>query len=190
MVSIAVSSLFMAYQKNYKRMFAYSTMENMNMALLGFALGGVGVIGALLLLITHSFAKSGAFFSSGNIMKSTGSKNMEQVSGLWKGMPWTSTSLVMSSMAATGAPPFGVFIGEFFILSMLAGRNIVQFSIVIFFVMTAFIGINYNVSSMVFRGSSDSREQGWLMAGTAIVCASISLLLGILFMGGYFNALV
>ena len=189
-VSIAVSSLFMAYQKNYKRMFAYSTMENMNMALLGFALGGVGVIGALILLITHSFAKSGAFFSSGNIMKSTGSKNMDQVSGLWKGMPWTSTSLVMSSMAATGAPPFGVFIGEFFILSMLAGRNIVQFSIVIFFVMTAFIGVNYNVSSMVFRGSSDSREPGWLMAGTAIVCASISLLLGILFMGGYFNALV
>ena len=84
----------------------------------------------------------------------------------------------------------GVFIGEFFILSMLAGRNIVQFSIVIFFVMTAFIGINYNVSSVVFRGSSDSREQGWLMAGTAIVCASISLLMGILFLGGYMNALV
>ena len=167
-ISIAVSSLFLAYQRNYKRMFAYSTMENMNMALLGFAMGGVGVIGALLLLITHSFAKSGAFFSSGNIMKSTGRKNIDEIGGLWKGMPWTSTSLVFSSMAASGAPPFGVFIGEFFILSALAGQNIIQFSIVIFFVMTAFIGVNYNISSMVF-----SRIQSALSCCTAAFCPEL-----------------
>ncbi len=189
-ISIAAASIFLANQRKYKRMFAYSTMENMNVALLGLALGGVGVTGALLVLVTHSFAKSASFFSSGNILKSTGSKDMDHVRGIWKGMPYTSTALLLSSFAVTGAPPFGVFIGEFIILYRLATVNMIQFALVLFFLMAAFIGINQNVTSMVFNGTSDHKESGWQMPAIAMACAVISLLLGIVFLGGYFNALL
>ena len=189
-ISIAAASIFLANQRKYKRMFAYSTMENMNVALLGLALGGVGVTGALLVLVTHSFAKSASFFSSGNILKSTGSKDMDHVRGIWKGMPYTSTALLLSSFAVTGAPPFGVFIGEFIILYRLATVNMIQFALVLFFLMAAFIGINQNVTSMVFNGTSDHKESGWQMPAIALACAVISLLLGIVFLGGYFNALL
>ena len=189
-ISVVAASLFLGYQTRYKRMFAYSTMENMNVALLGLALGGVGVTGALLVLVTHSFAKSASFFSSGNILKSTGSKDMDHVRGIWKGMPYTSTALLLSSFAVTGAPPFGVFIGEFIILYRLATVNMIQFALVLFFLMAAFIGINQNVTSMVFNGTSDHKESGWQMPAIALACAVISLLLGIIFLGGYFNALL
>ena len=41
-----------------------------------------GLIGALLLLLAHSFGKAGAFYSSGNIYEMSGTKSIDGVSGL------------------------------------------------------------------------------------------------------------
>ncbi|WP_393971417.1 hydrogenase 4 subunit F [Oxyplasma meridianum] len=190
-ISIAAASLFLAYQRKYKRMFAYSTMENMNLALFGFALGGAGVIGALLLLVSHSFGKAGAFYSSGNILKSSEKRNIAQINGIWKGMPYTSSSLLLSSLAVTGTPPFGTFVGEFIILyAAVETHAFLQFGIVLFFLMAAFISVNYNVTGMIFRGSSDLKESGKAMPVISLITSIIPLIIGVVIIGGFFNALV
>ena len=190
-ISIAAASLFLAYQRKYKRMFAYSTMENMNLALFGLALGGVGVIGALLLLVSHSFGKAGAFYSSGNILKSSDKRDISQINGIWKGMPYTSSSLLLSSLAVTGTPPFGTFVGEFIILyAAVLTHAFLQFGIVLFFLMAAFISVNYNITGMIFRGSSDLKEPGKVMPMISLVSSIIPLIIGVVIIGGFFNVLV
>jgi hydrogenase-4 component F len=180
LATIIVASIFMTYQKNYKRMFAYSSMENMGIALLGLSIGGYGIIGALAVLFAHSFAKAGAFYSSGNILHSTGERNISKVNGLIHDMKTTSSALLLSSLAVTGAPPFGVFVGEFLIfIQMLRLHLYLEFAIVLFFLMVAFISINYNVNNMVFGKWRANKEAKGILKIIPLVSALISLLIGI-----------
>jgi hydrogenase-4 component F len=159
-------------------------MENMNLALIGFASGGIaGITGALLLLISHSFGKAGAFYSSGNVLKATGKKGIEDINGLWNSMPMTSGSMLLSSLAVTGTPPFGTFFGEFLILyNLLTLHYYIQFVIVLFFLMTAFISVNLNVSKMIFRGESDYSEPDRVMPLISMVSSVMPIVIGIIFL--------
>ena len=183
-LSVIAASLFLGYQTRYKRMFAYSTMENMNLALIGFAAGGTyGLTGALLLLLSHSFGKAGAFYSSGSILRQTGKKGMDEIGGLWKSMPQTSGALLMSSLAVTGTPPFGTFFGEFFIFyDLLTLHYYAQFVLVVFFVMAAFISVNYNITRMIFKGEpSGNAGEDNVMSGISMISAILPLAIGIIY---------
>lgn len=179
--TIIAASVFLAYQKNYKRMFAYSSMENMGIALLGIAIGGYGLIGALIVLFAHSFGKAGAFYSSGNILHAFDTKEISGVSGLFGKMKTTSSALLLSSFAVTGMPPFGTFIGEFLIFSQLFAMHLyLELGIVLFFMMLAFISINYNISRMVFgEGKMAVQEAKGTTMIIPILSALISLLVGV-----------
>ncbi len=179
--TIVFASIFLSYQKNYKRMFAYSSMENMGMALLGVAIGGYGLIGAIIVLFAHSFGKAGAFYSSGNILHTFETKEMSSINGLFNNMKTTSSALLLSSFAVTGVPPFGVFVGEFLIFAQLFAMHLyVELGIVLFFVMLAFISINYNVSKIVFgEGNESIHEKEGMLKIIPLSAAIISLLIGV-----------
>jgi hydrogenase-4 component F len=190
-ISIVAASIFIGYQTRYKRMFAYSTMENMNLALLGLAAGGpLGVTGAILLLISHSFGKAGAFYSSGNVLRFTGKKNIAEINGLGTSMPYTSASLLLSSLAVTGTPPFGTFFGEFLILAeVLSLRMYAQFIIVIIFLATAFISVNYNITGMLFNGKGPHNERDRLMSAISVISSVLPLIIGIFYLVVYIEVL-
>lgn len=173
-ISIIVASLMMASQTNFKRLFAYSTIENMNLALLGLIYGSL--IGAIILLISHAFGKAGAFYSTGLIFKMVGDKKIDEY-GLWR-LRFTPYSLLLSSLAVTGAPPFGTFIGEFFILSRILNFSLFQFILLIIFLAIAFISINFHVSRMIFKGKRDLSEDKTLGL-VSLVSSAISLGIGI-----------
>jgi len=186
-ISIVAASIFLGYQIRYKRMFAYSTMENMNLALLGFAVGGTfGIFGAVLLLISHSFGKAGAFYSSGNILHFTGKANIADVKGIYRTLPITSSSLLLSSLAVTGAPPFGTFFGEFLILAQLLAEHLyVPFIVVIISITAAFVSVNYNVSLMLFHGSSGYQENDKLMPLISLFSSVVPIVIGIIYLVMY-----
>jgi hydrogenase-4 component F len=182
-VSIAAASIFLGYQRRYKRMFAYSTMENMNFALIGLSIGGLGIIGALLLLLSHSYGKAAAFFSSGNILRATGSREIENVTGLARSMPATGSSILLSSLAVTGTPPFGTFFGEFLILlAILALHMYSQLVIILVFLFLAFVSVNFNVSRMVFGKGGGYTETDRVMSTIALIASVIPLAIGIVFL--------
>ncbi len=182
-VSIAAASIFLGYQRRYKRMFAYSTMENMNFALIGLSIGGLGIIGALLLLLSHSYGKAAAFFSSGNILRATGSREIENVTGLARSMPATGSSILLSSLAVTGTPPFGTFFGEFLILlAILALHMYSQLVIILVFLFLAFVSVNFNVSRMVFGKGGGYTETDRVMSTIALIASVIPLVIGIVFL--------
>jgi hydrogenase-4 component F len=95
-------------------------------------------------------------------------------------MKTTSSALLLSSLAVTGAPPFGVFVGEFLIfIQMLRLHLYLEFAIVLFFLMVAFISINYNVNNMVFGKWRANKEAKGILKIIPLVSALISLLIGI-----------
>ena len=163
-----VAAIIIGSQRNYKRMLAYSSMENMGIILVGFALGGIGALGASIQIVAHAFAKSSAFYETGNIFVSYDSKEMSTVQGLLGRLRSTGYLFSISCLSITGTPPFGIFIGEFLILAQaFATSNYLVAALLAVAYLYAFVGLNRQSIKMVFgsengngvAGSSQNRNQ-------------------------------
>ncbi|MCI4443799.1 MAG: hypothetical protein JHC39_09910 [Lentimicrobium sp.] len=132
-----------AVVRDFKRMLAFCSIENIGIIGIGIGLGMIGkginnqylmligFAGALLHTLNHSMYKSLLFFTAGNIYQQTHTRNMEHLGGLIKKMPRTAIFFLCGSLAIGGLPPFNGFISEFLIYSgLLEGvkSDNVQFS--------------------------------------------------------------
>src|SRR6185436_19156797 len=79
LLSLAVSSAFFLVQRDYKRLFAYSSIEHIGIALLGFGIGGLGVFAGAWHLMNHALAKSMAFYGTGLVFLRHNHKSLERV---------------------------------------------------------------------------------------------------------------
>lgn len=112
-LSLFVAAVFIYHINNYKRMLAYSSIENMGIMAIGIAVGGVGTVAAIIHLIGHSLTKAAFFLTSGNILKIYGTKKVKSVTALMKKDKKTGFLWVASFIALTAFPPSLLFISEF-----------------------------------------------------------------------------
>jgi hydrogenase-4 component F len=153
-----VASIILGFQRNYKRMLAYSSMENMGIILVGFALGGIGALGAVIQIVAHAFAKSSAFYESGNIVASYNSKSMIEVRGVVNRLRSTGYLFSITCLSITGAPPFGIFVGEFLVLAKAVDSgNLVLAVLLGIAYMYAFIALNRQSIRMIFGPASSEK---------------------------------
>ncbi len=147
-----VAALLLQEQRSFKRLLAYSSMENMGLALVGIGIGGIGLYAALLLVVAHAYAKSSAFYCAGNVLRATGTNRIAEVRDLRHRMPWTAGLWVLSGLAVTGAPPFGTFLAEVLLVAgaLASGSPVVAFLLVIA-IAVAFLGVNHQLGGMVFH---------------------------------------
>ncbi len=187
MVTILFVALVMASQRDIKRMYAYSTMENMSLILLGLVLGGPALIGAILIILTHAFGKAGAFFSSGNILEMYGTRNIKSIHDLHSRSKLTFYTLSLSSFSVTGAPPFGTFIGELLILSEMfsQGFGFAAF-ILIILLSIIFLSLNYKVFLMAYSpGKGEGVDSiSPQQIGITVFSVSMAFVFGFLYLGG------
>ena len=116
LASILAAATFILKQNEYKRLLAYSSIENMGIIAFGTGVGGLGVYGAVLCLIHHSLIKSSLFLCSGNILLGYGSRLIEGTGRMARLMPKTCVAFFGGFVGISGFPPFGIFIGELFIV--------------------------------------------------------------------------
>lgn len=123
--SFVTAAFFLLIQHNYKRLFAYSSIEHMGIAMIGFGVGGpLGTFGGLFHLLNHALAKSMAFFAAGNIHRRFHTMEIGDVQGLAMAQPWTATALMISGLALSALPPFAAFASEVQILTALASQGV------------------------------------------------------------------
>jgi hydrogenase-4 component F len=98
---------------NFKRLFAYSSVEHMGIIAVALGFGGtLGLYGALLQMLNHALAKAVLFLSSGDVSLRYRTREAAQVSGLLAAVPVTGGALLLASFAVLGSPPFGLFLSE------------------------------------------------------------------------------
>jgi hydrogenase-4 component F len=111
--SIVIGALFMVRKGNFKRLFAYSSVEHMGIIAVALGFGGVlGLYGALLQTLNHALAKTVLFLSSGDVSLRYRTREAGQVSGLLAAVPLTGGALLLATFAVLGSPPFGLFLSE------------------------------------------------------------------------------
>ncbi|MCX5880850.1 MAG: proton-conducting transporter membrane subunit [Deltaproteobacteria bacterium] len=119
--------LFALAQHDLKRLLAYHSVENIGIVTLGLALGVLGLAlnqpalavlgfgGGLLHVLNHALFKGLLFLGAGAVLHATGVRNIEQMGGLMRHMPWTGTLFLIGSFAICGLPPLNGFVSEFLI---------------------------------------------------------------------------
>jgi hydrogenase-4 component F len=156
LMSILVAATFILKQTEYKRLLAYSSIENMGIIAFGTGIGGLGVYGAILCLIHHSLIKSSLFLTSGNILLGYGSRFIDQTGNLVKLMPKTLVAFFAGFAGISGFPPFGIFIGEMFIIigAFRTGHYIVA-AIFIISLCVVFAGFANQAMKITFNDTDD-----------------------------------
>lgn len=148
--SVALSAFIMFVQKNYKRLLAYSSIDNMGILALGFAFGGLGTFAALLHTLYHSLLKSLLFLSAGNIFMKYESTKIAKVRGLFRALPVTGVIFFGGFIALSGLPPFGVFMSKMLILTAGFQSHPIIVSSVLILLAVVFFGFFRHVSEMFF----------------------------------------
>ena len=118
LLSLIVGTLFVLRQSDYKRLLAYSSVEQMGLVSIAVAFGGpLGLYAAILQMIGHALAKSLMFFASGHVLLRYETREVEHVSGVMRALPLSGAALLLGALALSGAPPFGLFPSEVALVS-------------------------------------------------------------------------
>ncbi len=157
-LTIVVSAVSIFSQKDYKRLFAYSSMENMGLITLGFGTGGVAVLGSILQILFHALNKGAIFLSSGNVLAVTHERKIKKLKNLSGIMPVTAFMLLLGTIGITGTPPFSMFLSELFIMIGLFSFNPVFAFVVLFFLVLVFAGLLSKILSMYGNAQDEKKH--------------------------------
>ncbi len=126
---VAVSSsvlgvLYALMEHDLKRLLAYHSIENIGIILMGvgaallFAalgnkpLAAIALIAGLYHVLNHAIFKGLLFLGAGSVLHATHSRNIEDLGGLVKKMPWTSFFFLIGAVAISALPPLNGFVSE------------------------------------------------------------------------------
>jgi hydrogenase-4 component F len=160
LISVGTAAFLLLQVRDYKRMFAFSTVEHMGIILAAVGLGtSAAGYGTMQQIVSHSITKSFCFFAAGAALLAVGTRDIASVRGLIRKSPVASAALIFGGLGITGAPPLAVFLSEFSILK--AGLNQGHYlatGLLAIFIVIAFFGVMLHINRMVFGASESGAE--------------------------------
>jgi len=122
--SSVIGVLYALVDHDLKRLLAFHSIENIGIILLGVGAGMLyhqagleilallGLAAGLYHTLNHAAFKALLFLGAGAVVHATGTRNMEEMGGLIKRMPWTAACFLAGSAAIAALPPFNGFVSE------------------------------------------------------------------------------
>ncbi len=152
LISVGTAAFLLLQVRDYKRMFAFSTVEHMGIILTAVGLGAsVSGYGAMQQIVSHCLTKSFCFLAAGAVLIIVETRRVATVHGLIRRSPFAGIALVFGGLAIAGAPPLAVFLSEFSILKAgLMQKHYLATGLLAVFIVIAFFGIMRNINRMVF----------------------------------------
>jgi hydrogenase-4 component B len=123
-ISALLGVLYALVEHDLKRLLAFHSIENIGIILMGLGasllfltfnhplLAALALIAGLYHTINHACFKGLLFLGAGAVLHATRTKNMEELGGLIKRMPWTAFFFLLGSVAIAGLPPLNGFVSE------------------------------------------------------------------------------
>jgi hydrogenase-4 component F len=143
----------------------------------------VALVGVLLQVLAHAAAKSTAFFGAGSIIRKFGTKDLDRVRGGISALPWTGPMFLLSVLALSAMPPFGIFRSEFLIIEGgLRSSATALAAVLVVLVTIAFLGLSWYASQTMLTPMPDGVVRGETsacMAGSMAIGVLALLLLGV-----------
>lgn len=115
-LGMIMGSVFAIFQKNLKRVIAYSSVAQMGYIFFSIGLGTeLGVIMSIFHIIGHAVTKSALFLCAGAIIEKTGQKELPDLKGVGKEMPYTLGLFFIASLSMLGIPLLPGFVSKWYL---------------------------------------------------------------------------
>jgi hydrogenase-4 component B len=130
-LSALIGILYATVQAEMKRLLAHSTIENMGIVAAGVGaamtflatghpvVAGIALIAALYHLANHSVYKALLFVGTGAVEAGAGTRDLDRLGGIIRGMPWTSAFFLIGVLSISALPPFNGFVSEWLTLQTI-----------------------------------------------------------------------
>ena len=176
MLSALLAAVMAIVATDLKRVLAYSTVSQLGYMV--YAVGAGSVFAAQFHLLSHSVFKALLFLGAGAVIHSVGTRDMREMGGLGKKMPFVRLVFVIGALALTGLPVLNGFWSKELILEAgLEPGNPLWMLIVMLVVsgLTAFY--TFRMVWLVFYGQPRAELHAH-EAGTAMKVALAPLAIG------------
>ncbi len=112
-ITIIIAALLAFVQVDIKRVLAYSTVSQLGYMMMGLGVGAW--LPAVFHIFTHAFFKACLFLGAGSVSHSASHHSFDMkkdMGGLWRKMPITFGTFVISTLALAGLPPLAGFFSK------------------------------------------------------------------------------
>ncbi|WP_263772021.1 proton-conducting transporter membrane subunit [Propionivibrio soli] len=167
-------------QTEIKRMLAYSTLAQIGeiVAILGLGTS-LATSAALLHASNHAIMKTLLFFAAGAFILQSGKRQIADLAGLGKVMPFSAGCYALATVSIMGLPPFAGFTSKFLMITAAAaaGRIDVAALLLIGSIVAAFyyLRVVRVLFFQPYRGPAVSEAPASMLLALAILSAAIIL---------------
>ncbi|MBE3074759.1 MAG: hydrogenase, partial [Actinobacteria bacterium] len=167
LLTLLIAASLLVVQTDFKRMLAYSSMENMGLVAVAAAAGTNLAIAALLLhVLAHGIGKTLVFLAAGQLQAAHDSTQIADVRGVLDRSPLIGTAFGVGLAVLLGLPPFAMFASELSISRALAGAHLGwALGAALLFVVIAFAALVRNGSRMLL-GAPDAGSPAIAVPGS------------------------
>ena len=140
--TMTLGNLSALFQKNAKRMLAYSSIAHAGYMLMGIVvLNHSGLVAILFYAVLYALMNFGAFFVVGIVGNTYKNEDIENFKGLgWKS-PLLAIPMAIFLFSLTGLPPLGGFIGKVYLFWALVEQD--YYWLLIFAILNTVISLYY-----------------------------------------------
>jgi formate hydrogenlyase subunit 3/multisubunit Na+/H+ antiporter MnhD subunit len=178
-ITMTVANITALYQKDMKRMLAYSSIAQMGYMLIGVSAGTVlGVQGLLMHVFNHSMMKGLAFLAAGSLIHAAHTRDMDELRGIGRAMPITSIALFISFLGLSGVPGTGGYISKLFLFNSAMGAG--YWWLAVLGVLNSALSVGYYLPAMyklIGKPADKIRELKEAPALMLLVCIVMALLI-------------
>ncbi len=125
LLGIFVASLVAIFQRNIKRMLAYSSVAQVGYMVLGISFASVsGLTGGIVHIFNHALMKGGLFLAMGCIVLRLGSARIEELAGVGRRMPLTMFAWVLGGLSLIGVPLTVGFVSKWYLIQAALEKDL------------------------------------------------------------------
>lgn len=113
LVTMTFAAFVAIFKHDLKGLLAYSTISHLGLITFLIGLGSpLAAVAAIFHILNHATFKAALFMTAGIVDHETGTRDMRQLGGLWRLMPWTATLAMTATAAMAGVPLFNGFVSK------------------------------------------------------------------------------
>jgi multicomponent Na+:H+ antiporter subunit A len=110
LLTMAVGALLAVASTDSKELLAYSTASHLGLMVAAFGFDVVyGGEAGTFHLLNHALFKAPLFLVAGIVVHEAGTRNLDNLGGLWRELPITAAITVVAALSMAGIPPFNGF---------------------------------------------------------------------------------
>lgn len=186
-LAILVASGVALFEKNIKRLFAYSSVAQIGYILLGASLVSVaGLTASVVHIFNHALAKGTLFLAIACLATRCSGLRLKNIAGAARRMPWTMGAFVVAGCSLIGIPGTAGFVSKWYLTSAVLAEGAIGIVLVGIVVAGSLMALAYvwRVVEAAYFGeangtASPSREAAPALLVTTWIAALANLYFGL-----------